>query len=94
MNPIEALQREIERTLPSISTQLRIPRNPKGMWWMDAKNGDYLVSVQWSPTRAFGVSASALPEAYGEGPDETFDSVEAATSRVLSLLRNKEHTNP
>lgn len=94
MNPIEALQRDIERTLPSTWTRLRVPRNPKGMWWLDAKNGDHLVTVQWSPARGFGVSASALPEAYGEGPEETFESAEAASARVLSLLRNEEHTSP
>ena len=40
----------------------------------------------------FGVSASALGDGYGEGPDETIESREQATVRVLVLLKMRGQT--
>jgi transcriptional regulator with XRE-family HTH domain/catechol 2,3-dioxygenase-like lactoylglutathione lyase family enzyme len=94
MNPIEILQRDIEQALPSTWTRLRRPRNPNGMWWLDAKQNDHVVTVQWSPRRRFGISASAIPDGYGEGPEETYEDQESATARVLKLLRTKAPTVP
>lgn len=94
MNPIESLQRDIERSLPSTWTRLRRPRNPEGMWWLDAKQNEYVVTVQWSPRRGFGISASAISDGYGEGPEETYGEQESATTRVLELLRTKVPTVP
>lgn len=61
---------------------------------LDTKQDDHVVTIQWSPRRGFGVSASALGDGYGEGPDETIESREEATKRVLDLLRTKGHTTP
>jgi DNA-binding XRE family transcriptional regulator len=94
MNPIEILQRDIEQSLPLTWTRLRRPRNPEGMWWLDAKQNDYVVTVQWSPRRQFGISASAMPTGYGEGPEETYEDPKNATARVLELLRTKAFTVP
>lgn len=94
MNAIESLQRQIERSLPAAWTRLRVPRRATGMWWMDAKLDDHVVTVQWSPARGFGVSASALSDGFGEGPEETFDQTRAAAARVLELLEEGEHTQP
>jgi lactoylglutathione lyase len=94
MNPIEILQRDIEQALPSAWTRLRRPRKQEGMWWLDAKQNDYVVTVQWSPRRGFGISASAIPDGYGEGPEETCEDSKRATVRVLELLRNKAPTVP
>lgn len=94
MSSIEELQREIQRALPGAETKLRRPRNPDGTWWLDASHGGHTVTVQWSPRHGFGVSASALNEGYGEGPEEVFDDQDAATHRVLELLRTRGHTLP
>ena len=94
MNPVETMERYIRSTLPTAWTRLRRPRNPRGEWWLDAKQDDHVVTIQWSPRRGFGVSASALGDGYGEGPDETFESREHATARVLVLLRTKGQTVP
>jgi transcriptional regulator with XRE-family HTH domain len=94
MNPIETLERDIGRAIPTASTRLRRPRNPNGQWWLDVDRDEYIVTVQWSPRRGFGVSASMLGDGYGEGPEETFDSLESATRRVRALLEEKTHTVP
>jgi hypothetical protein len=63
-------------------------------WWLDAKQDDHAVTIQWSTRRGFGVSASALGDGYGEGPEETIERRGEATGRVLDLLRTKGHTVP
>jgi DNA-binding XRE family transcriptional regulator len=94
MNAIETMEHEIRDHLPSAWTRLRRPRNPEGEWWLDAKQDDHVVTIQWSPRRGFGVSATAFSDGYGEGPEETFSERQPATGRVLELLKTKQHTVP
>ena len=94
MNPIETLERDIQRAVPEAWTRLRRPRNPEGEWWLDAKKDEHIVTIQWSSRRGFGISASALDEGYGEGPEETESNSERATARVVQLLRTRSHTVP
>ena len=94
MNPIETMERDIRSALPTAWTRLRRPRDLHGEWWLDAKQDDHVVTSQWSLRRGFGVSASALGDGYGDGPEETFESREHATARVLVLLRTKGQTVP
>src|SRR5882724_252596 len=94
MNAIETLEQEIRGNLPTAWTRLRRPRNTRGEWWLDAKQDDHVVTIQWSPSHGFGISASAFGDGYGEGPEETFAEQEVATGRVLELLRTKQHTIP
>lgn len=59
MNPIETLEAEIKRAIPSAVTRVDRPRLAEGSWWLDAGVGENLVVVEWSPRRGFGVSAFA-----------------------------------
>lgn len=92
MNPIETMEKQIRESVPETWTRLRRPRNPQGEWWLDARQDDHLVTVQWSPRRGFGVSVNAFGNGYGEGPDETFANRQDAADRVLGLLKTKGHT--
>lgn len=94
MNPIETMEKDVRSTLPTAWTRLRRPRNPKGQWWLDTKQDDHVVTIQWSPARGFGISASALASGYGEGPDETYADQRDATTRVLELLKGRQYTIP
>lgn len=94
MNAVEMVEQDIRHAVPAAWTRLRRPRNPQGEWWLDAKHDDHLVTIQWSPRRGFGVTASALGDGYGEGPEETFDSREEVVARVRELLRTKGNTVP
>lgn len=94
MNAIETLQSEIQRAVPSAWAKLRRPRAARGMWWLDLKDDEHLVVVQWSEARGFGVSASLSMDGFGEGPEETFDDRIAAQDRIIELLRTKAHTVP
>jgi Helix-turn-helix domain len=94
MNAIETMERDIRSKLPTAWTRLRRPRRPHGEWWLDAKQDNHVVTIQWSPRRGFGVSASVLGDGYGEGPEETLENRDEATARVLDLLKTKGHTAP
>ena len=95
MNPIELLESTIKREVSSASTSLHRPRASGGSWWLDARNGEHAVRVEWAPRRGFGVSASAPDDdTYGEGPDEAFESPQSAAARAIELLRTRTHTLP
>jgi DNA-binding XRE family transcriptional regulator len=92
MNSIEALKRDIELAVPAAEVKLRRPRKVDGHWWLDAAYGGHEVTVQWSPRRGFGVTASELGAGYGEGPEEVFEEREQTARRVVDLLEAREHT--
>lgn len=94
MNAIEQLERAITTQLPDTWTRLRRPRNPQGMWWLDANRNDHLVTIQWSTEQGFGVSASLFGDGYGEGPEEVYSDASDATTRVLTLLQHAQSTLP
>jgi hypothetical protein len=94
MNAIESLASAVSHAIPAAWTRLRTPRDPKGVWWLDAKVDDHHVAVEWSPSRGFGVSASVLGDGYGEGPEETYSDADAAIARVVDLLQKRAFTRP
>lgn len=94
MNPIESLAAAVSHAVPAAWTRLRTPRDPNGVWWLDTNVDDHQVTVEWSPRRGFGVSASVLGDGYGEGPEETYADGDAATARVLGLLQKRTFTRP
>lgn len=86
MTDIEMLEHAIRDALPGVGATLRRPCDPNGEWWLDLKNGEHIVTVQWSTRLGFGVSAG-VAEGYGEGPDEIYTARSDATARVLELLK-------
>lgn len=86
MNPIEQLSQRIREAWPNtkISTPTR-PRDAHGVWWLDVDNSVANLSIQWHPEAGIGVSRTSSPS-YGEGPDRTFSTVDAAERRILRLL--------
>jgi DNA-binding XRE family transcriptional regulator len=93
LNPIETLQRDVLAALPGTSARLDAPRDPSAGWFLDLVADAHRVSVEWRARTGFGVSAGAEP-GFGEGPEEVYRGVPAATGRVLELLRNRSNTTP
>lgn len=94
MNAIESLVAAVSHGVPTAWTRLRTPRDPDGTWWLDTRVDDHQVTVEWSPQRGFGVSASVLGDGYGEGPEETYPDAEGAIARVVDLLQKRTFTQP
>lgn len=94
MNFIEELDKLVSARFPSAFTRLDAPSNPEGEWWLDIRDRGRTINVQWSPGRGFGVTASAFPAGYGDGPEETFESFGEAAGRVLGLMESGETTLP
>lgn len=91
MTAIEQLRDAVRAVLPSVRADVDPPADPNGRWFLDLVQADHRVVVEWAPRRGFGVSASDRA-GLGEGPEETYDDVAAATERVLHLLRTQEST--
>ncbi len=94
MNAIESLQENVLRKVPNAWARIRRPRDPEGVWWLDIKVDEHFVTVEWSPRRGYGVSASLLGDGYGEGPEETYESEAEAAARVVGLLQQRAYTSP
>lgn len=94
MNALESLAVAVSHGVPAAWTRLRTPRDPNGTWWLDTRVDDHHVTVEWSPQRGFGVSASVLGDGYGEGPEETYPDAEPAIARVVELLQKRTFTQP
>ena len=86
MTDIERLRGVLADRIPGASIQLDSPENPAGEWWLDITCEGHSASIVWSPARGFGVTASALPVGYGEGPEETYPSLEETADRVAKIL--------
>lgn len=93
MNPIEILKNHIRRNHPGAEIELTRPLRKDGMWSLDVDLEDVHLGIQWSEGTPFGVS-TATTDNFGEGPDETYDSVEAIRERVDELLTGVEQTAP
>ncbi|MGB0680665.1 MAG: helix-turn-helix domain-containing protein [Polyangiales bacterium] len=94
MNTIERFARDLQRLVPDAELPVRQPGDAEGMWWLDATRAGRRVTVQWSPKRGFGISASLLPDGYGEGPEEVFAQPALALARVVALLNTDGSTTP
>ncbi len=75
-------------------TEIRGPKSADGHWWLDATLEGHRISIEWSPRHGFGVSAvnDGRSIGYGEGHDETYETLEETADRVIRLLRAKEDT--
>ena len=93
MNSIELLQTYVLRNHPTATAELTRPLRRDGMWSLDVDLGDSHLAIQWSASTGFGL-ATASDENFGEGPDETYDSLEEAQRRIDQLLTSLEQTSP
>lgn len=94
MNPIEKMEQELKTALPSVWTRIRRAKSKTGNWFLDAKLDDHVMIATWSPRHGIGLSASALGDGYGEGPEEIFADAASATARAVKILKEKTHTTP
>ncbi len=93
-SPLKRLTARIRERFPAVVTTLDEAANPaRGVSHLDLLLGDQQVSVAWSPERGFGIS-SRSDIAYGEGPDESHGSIEAAARRIERLFLSHTYTAP
>jgi len=93
LNPIESLQRAMDKRFADAECVLDRPRNASGTWFLDITSPAHSVNVQWQEGKGFGITSS--PEhAYGEGADEVYRDEEAAYGRIVSLMLSGMHTSP
>jgi hypothetical protein len=91
-NELKLLTEDVKRVF-GITTYMRRPMNPGGFWFLDVCLDDYLVVVEWAEGKGFGVTSVNDDDAgWGEGPDESYDTREEATQRVLDLLHTRDET--
>jgi DNA-binding transcriptional regulator YiaG len=97
ITPIEQLAEKLRTRFPQGRSELDPTAKKGGTWYLDVDESGHGVHVQWKPRAGsrggFGIT-SATEIGYGEGADEVYQSVEAAYSRVVSLLLDRVFTGP
>lgn len=88
--PMALLRSALDMAVPDATLRQRAPKLTDGVWWLDARLGESFVTVEWHPQHGFGITKSGLDDLYNERADEVFADVDAATSRVVALLRSAE----
>ncbi len=89
--PIEQLSEMVQGRFPQARCVLDKPEYPQASWWLDIHAEDHEVTIEWRPALGFGVSAR--PDVVlGEGPDETYDSLESVFARIQDLILSRTHT--
>jgi transcriptional regulator with XRE-family HTH domain len=93
MNPIERLERKVHERFPQASLGLLRPVGHDGRWSLEIDSDDQHLIVEWQPERGFGLS-SFDENAFGEGHDETYPTLDETWGRVRSLLLSRTRTMP
>ena len=91
-NPLQVFLASLRNAIPNVEAKVDEPLDPDGLWFLDLSLEGPEVTVEWSPRRGFGVSASEAE--YGELPDEVYLKEPETSARVVQLLRSRERTSP
>jgi DNA-binding Xre family transcriptional regulator len=94
MNQIERIQADLIARFPGLSIEVDPPALETGYWNLDVRRGDdYLMSVEWRPSRGFGLS-TPKPDDYGSGADEVYGDASKAFDRIVHLIETGGETVP
>lgn len=92
-NDVERLRAQIQERFPDGSYTLLKPRTQTGSWWLDARLNGYVLTIEWRPSRGFGLSTPTEGDAF-LGPDEVYQDADAAYERAKALLLSQTRTKP
>lgn len=90
---IDQFRKLVNQYIPGAAVAVDPPSNPTGDWFIDVTYRDHRLVVEFRPSLGFGIS-SGSEDSYGEGPDEFFQTPEAAAHRVEHLVQAGERTVP
>jgi DNA-binding Xre family transcriptional regulator len=94
MNQIERIQADLMARFPGLSAEIDPPAVETGHWNLDVRRGDdYLMSVEWRPSRGFGIS-TPKPDDLWSGPDEVFGDAGDTFARIVRLIETGGETVP
>jgi transcriptional regulator with XRE-family HTH domain len=91
MNPIQELKQRIADRFPRASLALHAPVRADGIWSLDVERGEEDLTVEWQPSRGFGLS-SLDDAAFGEGHDEVYPTLPKVWARLQALLSSGGRT--
>jgi DNA-binding XRE family transcriptional regulator len=94
MKDIQQIAQLLKTEFPRLRSELELPKDPGGIYWLDLELDGHTVTVEWKKGVGFGISASSMDPIYGEKPEETYVAIEDAVGRIRQLLAQKEFTRP
>jgi len=85
----------LTKRFPSLAMNLDPPAIEKGPWFLFIHRGEGIphIAMEWRPDRGFGISTPSEDD-YGEGTDEIYSNVKAATDRAIELIETGGRSVP
>ena len=93
MNDMERLLSRAQKRFPEASYKLLKPRTKTGSWWLDVDLNGYSLTIEWRPSRGFGLSTPSEGDDF-LGPDEVYEDLDSAFDRAKALLLSQTPTKP
>lgn len=90
VSKIEEFRDKVLEAVPEAKVRLDQPRHKSGFWFLDAAVNGVAFTVEWRPTRGFGICTSLHKEAAFTGPDEVYEELDEAVKKVVGLLKGTE----
>lgn len=101
MKAIQKVQQQISSRLPGASLELTEPGDPALVapgifvenWLLSIEYRGRDVIVEWRPNQGFGLSLVNREPLLYSGPDESFDEMDGAFSRIIDLLGARDQVS-
>lgn len=85
MNEFELFVEKLKGRFPDAEMHIEAPDKPKGNYWLDIRNGQKLVTLEWRPEQGFGFYAEDA--GYGEGPEAIIPEGDNALERLAAFFQ-------
>jgi hypothetical protein len=93
MSDIHKLEKQLRALLPNAGIELSAPADEDGYWFLDVVQNSNGIVARGCKGGAIGL-ASLDRNSFGGGPDEVYQSAEAAAARIQELLAGGGRTVP
>ena len=81
---LELIRSEYPKSLTNVDT----PRNLKGAFWLDIRDGKFETHISWQKGIGFGFFADIESEGYGDKPTEIYRDASMANVRFAQMKAN------
>lgn len=82
---VQELEKQVRRRMADVTFTIDAPLVSTGSWWIDVQRYGRVASIEWKPSKGFGVAAPN--GGYGEGVDFIVDDAAAAAEYVTRVLQ-------
>lgn len=91
--PITQFLEFVRSAYPKSLINVDAPENPKGVFWLDIRDGKFETHISWQKGIGFGFFADIESEGYGDKPTEIYRDANMANGRFSQMKANWVETS-